>query len=442
MVIVKRPDVAAPIVSTMVRTLTPDTTGRHFRRHATDVAAVTSSTPSGWLADQMARFSRSGYRLAAAFCVEVTDAELAELAEDATPRALAMRIERARVSVGAETFTGQAARGASTYASLVTDVGNAVDEWLSNDNPAIAPAGRARASKGTPVTPTPAAPTATATPAAPVSDVVTPGTKVVIPSNGTSYIARTMEGALSDVQMLRQGRESNLPIIMESLPGTGKTMAAMAAFGDDLIMMQCNGETTADDFTGGYQPTAEAGRFTWVDGPLVQAMEEGRPLLVDEIALADPRAVSVLLSAMDGRRSINITANPLRGTVNAREGFYVVAAYNANVPGARISEAVLSRFRVQVRFTTDFSAMESLGVPRKIIAMARNLETRRISQEVASSPQARELISFRDTSRVFGEEMALRALLASAPEADRDIWIDVLQRAYGRPIAPLATTTT
>jgi len=441
MVIVKRPDQPGSVVSVMTRTLTPDTTGKHFRRHVTDVSAVASTTPNGWLSDQMNRYSANGYRLATTFCVEVTDAELVELSNDQTPRALAMRTERARVSVGAETFTGMPELAGTGYATLAEDVAAAVDVWLASETPKIAPAGRARkagaaAERSTP-TFTPAA-----GPVTPGTAKVAPGDKVVIPVNGTTYVARTMEGALSDVEMLRQGRKSGLPIIMESLPGTGKTMATMAAFGDELIMMQCNGETTADDFTGGYLPTAEAGKFTWVDGPLVQAMEEGRPLLVDEIALADPRAVSVLLSAMDGRRSINITANPLRGTVSAKEGFYVIAAYNANVPGARISEAVLSRFRVHTTFTTDYAAMETLGVPRKIIAAARNLETKRVSQEVASAPQARELISFRDTAGVFGEELALRALLTAAPEGDRDVWQDVLQRAYGRPIKPLQTATT
>lgn len=440
MVIVKRTDATGDLVSVMTRTLTPETTGKHFRRHVTDRSAVAPSTPNGWLTDQMGRYGANGYRLATTFNVEVTDAELTDLAGDTTPRALAMRIERARVSVGAETFKGQPELDSTTYSTLAADVAAAVDSWLGTDEPKIAPAGRARKS-GAPVS---TAPTATAAPAVatPTGHKVSVGSKVIIPATSTTYIARALDGSLSDVQMLRDARANNLAVILESLPGTGKTMSLMAAFGDDLIQMQCNAETTADDFVGSYVPTAEAGKFTWVDGPLVTAMEEGRPLLVDEIALADPRAVSVLLSAMDGRRSINVTANPMRGTVTAKPGFLAFAAYNANVPGARISEAVLSRFPIQVTFTTDYAAMETLGVPRKMIAAARNLETRRVSQEIASAPQARELIAFKRTADVFGEEMALRTLLTAAPEGDRDVWVDVLARAYGRPLKPLATATT
>ena len=104
-----------------------------------------------------------------------------------------------------------------------------------------------------------------------------------------------------------------------------------------------------------------------------------------------------------------------------------------------MSEALLSRCGVQIEFTTDYAAMESLGVPRTFVVASKNLETKRLSQEISAAPQARECLQFRDNLALFGETFALRNVVSSAPEADRDVIADVLSRAYGREVRALKT---
>ena len=125
--------------------------------------------------------------------------------------------------------------------------------------------------------------------------------------------------------------------------------------------------------------------------------------------------------------------------VTAREGFWVGFASNPDVPGARVSEALLSRCDVQVEYTTDFDVMEMLGVPRTFAVAARNLNTKRMSQEITTSPQARECLTFRDNVELFGESFALRNVVSSAPVQDRDVIADVLSRAYGTEVKGLTT---
>jgi hypothetical protein len=48
----------------------------------------------------------------------------------------------------------------------------------------------------------------------------------------------------------------------------------------------------------------------------------------------------------------------------------------------------------------------------------------------------RELIGFRDTSDIFGTEFAIANMIASAPELDRDVVVDVISRAYGAEYKP------
>jgi hypothetical protein len=139
---------------------------------------------------------------------------------------------------------------------------------------------------------------------------------------------------------------------------------------------------------------------------------------------------------MDGRREYTVTANPERGTVKAKDGFYVVAATNPNAPGVRLSEALLSRFTVQAEMTTDWSLARKLGAPTPIVTAAQNLSKKQQSNEVSWAPQMRELLAFRDLAKAFGTKFAIANLLAAAPELDRPIVADVFTRVFGEECRP------
>jgi hypothetical protein len=139
---------------------------------------------------------------------------------------------------------------------------------------------------------------------------------------------------------------------------------------------------------------------------------------------------------MDGRKELTITANPERGTIKAKDGFYVIAATNPNAPGVRLSEALLSRFIVQTEMTTDWSLAKKLGASAQIVTVAQNINRRQASGECGWCPQMRELLSFRDISKSFGTKFAIANLIACAPELDRPVVADVLTRVYGEECRP------
>jgi hypothetical protein len=139
---------------------------------------------------------------------------------------------------------------------------------------------------------------------------------------------------------------------------------------------------------------------------------------------------------MDGRGEITITQNPERGTVKAKDGFFVVSATNPNAPGVVLSEALLSRFSVQAEMTTDWTIARKLGVPAVVITASQNLAKKQASDEVSWSPQMREVLAFRDLAELFGTSFAISNLLASAPELDRPVVADVFSRAFGEEVKP------
>jgi MoxR-like ATPase len=179
-----------------------------------------------------------------------------------------------------------------------------------------------------------------------------------------------------------------------------------------------------------------SGGFEWVDGPLLRAAEQGRPLLIDEVGLIDPKVMSVVYGLMDGRREYTVTANPERGTVKAKDGFYIIAATNPNAPGVNISEALLSRFDIHVEMTTDWTLAKKLGVPASAVTAAQNLAKRRANDEVSWAPQMRELLAFKKLAASFGTAWAVSNLLAAAPEMDRPTVAEVFTRAFAQECRP------
>lgn len=277
-----------------------------------------------------------------------------------------------------------------------------------------------------------------AAPIVPTSDAVD---KVIKRPNGEDYHTRVLIGAHTDVGVLRTAYRNRMPVMLYGPPGTGKTAMIEAAFSpngeEELFVVQGTGDTEVSDFIGSYVQRPD-GSFAWVDGPLLLAAERGRPLFIDEIALIDPKAMAVVYGAMDGRREIVVTANPERGTVQVRDGFYVVGACNPNAPGARMSEALISRFLVQFEVLTDFALARTLGVNAKIVQAASNLMKKYLSNEVSWAPQLRELLAFRDAEKAFGLDFAIGNLIAGAPEIDRAEVTSVIKRTFGLPnAAPL-----
>ena len=366
--------------------------------------------------------------------MEVTDDEAVEAEGGAFPRNVGLRFARVLDALDADP---------STLPDVSSGVQEYVQEWLdaqTRDDNAwldthIHPSGTAKAPAPTPEPePEPEPEVAVASVSHGWTYPETVGGYIIRP-NGTRYKVRTLDGT-PDVAVLREARPDREHVFLFGEPGTGKTAVIDSAFGTDLVTMLGTEDTEVSDFIGGYTVRG-GGSYGWTDGGMVEAMERGVPLFVDEIGVIAPKVLTTLFSVMDGRDEIRITANPDRGTVKAKPGFFVLAATNPHAPGVRLSEALLSRFAIHMEVGSDYSVCREMGVPDVLVTAAENLDKRRQTGEIGWAPQMRELLRAQVQWTKRGDTFAIRNLISGAPEDDRDVVAEVLARTTGKKVAGL-----
>ncbi|MEV3854967.1 AAA family ATPase [Streptomyces sp. NPDC050095] len=256
----------------------------------------------------------------------------------------------------------------------------------------------------------------------------------IVRPNGQAYHPRALAN-LPDVEALRRLRSAQVAALLYGPPGTGKTSLIEAAF-PDLITVAGDGDTTVGDLVGEYTQNPSGG-YEFVYGPLITAMTEGRPLLLDDATLISPKVLAALYPAMDGRRQIQVKAHKGE-TITAEDGFYVIAGHNPGVHGAVLTEALASRFSVQIQVGSDYDLAAALNINPAAVRIARNLSIAQQVGEVGWAPQLRELIAFQKIASVLGTDAAFANLVGVAPLEDRDAVAEIVSKAIGRPVSALS----
>lgn len=240
--------------------------------------------------------------------------------------------------------------------------------------------------------------------------------------NGETYLPRRLFEH-TDVAVLRRAREANLFPLLSGPPGGGKTALTDATF-PDLVAFACHGEVTVPNLVGAWQATREGG-WEWIDGPLTQALRDGRVLLLDEIDRLPYDVMAILHPLLDGRGELRLDDNPGEPVVKAAAGFFVVGTYNpATLGGQPLPEALLSRFPLQIEVHTDYDAALALGVPEDFVKFARQVhsvhETAMRNGDVdVWVPQMRELLAAkRLLDAGMGLQLAVSAMIDACPIDD------------------------
>ena len=177
-------------------------------------------------------------------------------------------------------------------------------------------------------------------PAAPVEE------QNLVPDKDPNYVPF---GNYSDVKKIIQSKMF-YPTFITGLSGNGKTFSveqACAQLGRELIRVNITIETDEDDLIGGFRLVN--GATVWHDGPVIQALNRGAILLLDEVDLASNK-ILCLQSILEGK---GVFLKKVGRFVKPANGFNIFATANTKGKGSDdgrfirtnvLNEAFLERF--------------------------------------------------------------------------------------------------
>jgi hypothetical protein len=158
-------------------------------------------------------------------------------------------------------------------------------------------------------------------------------------------------GNFGDIKKIIQSRIF-YPAFITGLSGNGKTFSVEQACSQlkrELIRVNITIETDEDDLIGGFRLVD--GATVWHNGPVIEALQRGAVLLLDEIDLASNK-ILCLQSVLEGK---GVFLKKIGRFVKPATGFNVIATANTKGKGSDdgrfigtnvLNEAFLERFPV------------------------------------------------------------------------------------------------
>ena len=170
----------------------------------------------------------------------------------------------------------------------------------------------------------------------------------LIPRKDDSFV---QFGNFTDIKKIISSRLF-YPTFITGLSGNGKTFLveqACAQLKRELIRVNITIETDEDDLIGGFRLVN--GETVWHNGPVIEALERGAVLLLDEVDLASNK-ILCLQSILEGK---GVFLKKIGRFVKPANGFQVIATANTKGKGSDdgrfigtnvLNEAFLERFCV------------------------------------------------------------------------------------------------
>ena len=178
--------------------------------------------------------------------------------------------------------------------------------------------------------------------------VVAPLAQNLVPMKDETFVKF---GPFADVKKIIQSKLF-YPTFITGLSGNGKTFSveqACAQLNRELIRVNITIETDEDELIGGFRLVD--GNTVWHNGPVIESLERGAILLLDEIDLASNK-ILCLQSILEGK---GVFLKKIGKWVKPAAGFNIIATANTKGKGSEdgrfigtnvLNEAFLERFPV------------------------------------------------------------------------------------------------
>ena len=179
-----------------------------------------------------------------------------------------------------------------------------------------------------------------------LEEMVAPEQQTLVPQKDAGFVPF---GNFTDLKKIISSKIF-YPVFITGMSGNGKTFSveqACATLNRELIRVNITIETDEDDLIGGFRLVD--GNTVWHNGPVVEALERGAVLLLDEVDLASNK-ILCLQSILEGK---GVYLKKTGKYITPAPGFTVVATANTKGKGSDdgrfigtnvLNEAFLERF--------------------------------------------------------------------------------------------------
>tara|TARA_B100000902_G_C27242237_1_gene880650 strand:- start:216 stop:1343 length:1128 start_codon:yes stop_codon:yes gene_type:complete len=192
-------------------------------------------------------------------------------------------------------------------------------------------------------------------------------------------------GAFPDIKKIIQSKQF-YPTFITGLSGNGKTFGveqACSQLNRELIRVNITIETDEDDLIGGFRLVN--GATVWHNGPVIEALERGAILLLDEIDLASNK-ILCLQSILEGS---GLFLKKIGKFITPKAGFNIIATANTKGKGSDdgrfigtnvLNEAFLERFPVtfEQEYPTPVNEVKILNNVASSLGIKENEFTQRL----------------------------------------------------------------
>jgi MoxR-like ATPase len=254
------------------------------------------------------------------------------------------------------------------------------------------------------------------------------------PSKRSSF--GPLMGREEELSQIRACLKAHRNVLLEGPVGVGKTHLALAATEElGLPVFRVDGDSRYSEqkLSGWFDPPTVIkkgfGLDAFVAGPLVQAMQEGGILFINELNRLPEGVQNILLPAIDER----MVMVPRLGEIRAKDNFRVIATQNPKefVATSHLSEAILDRFELIVldyqsedeEHSIVSNRIEPKTKDEKLLALASVLIARltREQPKIRRGASVRAALSIAEIGTVFLkdgmdlEEAFLKAVVLALP---------------------------
>ncbi|MGK0722348.1 AAA family ATPase [Leucobacter sp. W1478] len=251
-------------------------------------------------------------------------------------------------------------------------------------------------------------------------------------------IASRVVGRERELELTLAAVAAGRDIVLEGPPGTSKTTilsAITAEWGIPLLFVEGNADLTPAKLVGHHNPSRvlreDYSPENFVAGPLLEAMQTGGFLYIEEFNRAPEDTLNTLLTAM-ADRSITV---PRVGKIKALPTFRVIASMNPydNVGTSRLSTSVHDRLnRLSIGYQDEAAEVE---IVRRRAGVTGEFGERIAADAVAVTRATRVHDDIRQGSSVRGaidtamivEQLAIgRDILTAEDDGYADMFYDAM----------------